>query len=392
MTMTSVLPARDNPPDLAYTRPVAVSWNATATDNIDGTVPVVCNPPSGGNFPLGVHTVSCAARDRSGNESTGSFQVTVVSHDPKRTPEDPDGDGIPGTPGFGSDRCPFHPENFNGFEDDDGCPDTPPPTAPDPGGTPVTLVPLSGIPLPPNSTRGTDGRIHVTGGRVGTSFPIDVGDARCKDGSVPSAVEIELLHPNGGVISVNPLSRGANGRWTGIVHAPPNGYTITYGMRLVAYCPDRQIQDLGTVTLHDPSGYITDSVTKQPIVGARVVLQRLVDGNWIDADPATRINGSPIMSPEVNPLLTDETGHYAWDVAAGSWRVIVSATGYITQTSRVVVIPPPVTDLHLALVPTGGGQTTTTTTTTTMTTTTTTTMPPFQGAFRATAPIISSDP
>ena len=35
---------------------------------------------------------------------------------------DNDGDGIPDV----SDKCPNDPENFNGYQDDDGCPDVKP--------------------------------------------------------------------------------------------------------------------------------------------------------------------------------------------------------------------------------------------------------------------------
>src|SRR6185503_18719974 len=40
--------------------------NPVATDNCPGVV-VVCNPPSGGCFPVGVTTVTCTATDGSGN-------------------------------------------------------------------------------------------------------------------------------------------------------------------------------------------------------------------------------------------------------------------------------------------------------------------------------------
>ena len=59
------------------------------------------------------------------------------------------------------------------------------------------------------------------------------------------------------------------------------------------------------------------------------------------------------MSPLQNPQATDSVGHYQWDVIEGSWRVTVSALGYVTQTSRIVVIPPPVTDLNVELQPVG---------------------------------------
>ena len=50
--------------------------NPVASDDCPGVV-VVCNPPSGGCFPVGVTTVTCTATDTSGNTATCSFTVTV---------------------------------------------------------------------------------------------------------------------------------------------------------------------------------------------------------------------------------------------------------------------------------------------------------------------------
>jgi hypothetical protein len=47
-----------------------------ASDNCPG-VGVVCNPPSGSCFPVGVTTVTCTATDASGNTATCSFTVSV---------------------------------------------------------------------------------------------------------------------------------------------------------------------------------------------------------------------------------------------------------------------------------------------------------------------------
>jgi len=47
-----------------------------ATDNCPGVV-VVCNPPAGSCFPVGVTTVTCTATDTSGNTATCSFTVTL---------------------------------------------------------------------------------------------------------------------------------------------------------------------------------------------------------------------------------------------------------------------------------------------------------------------------
>ncbi|HXI28362.1 MAG TPA: choice-of-anchor D domain-containing protein [Vicinamibacterales bacterium] len=56
-----------------------VSFTATATDLVDGTVPVVCAPASGATFPITVTTVACSATDAHGNKASGSFTVTVTT-------------------------------------------------------------------------------------------------------------------------------------------------------------------------------------------------------------------------------------------------------------------------------------------------------------------------
>ncbi len=58
-----------------------VTFTATATDLIDGTVPVTCTPASGSVFPIGTTTVHCNAVDSVGNTASGSFTVTVTASD-----------------------------------------------------------------------------------------------------------------------------------------------------------------------------------------------------------------------------------------------------------------------------------------------------------------------
>ncbi|MDX6467541.1 MAG: endo,4-beta-xylanase [Gaiellaceae bacterium] len=53
----------------------------TATDNVDGSVPVHCDPWHGGPdaFPLGTTTATCTATDSHGNTATTSFTITVTA-------------------------------------------------------------------------------------------------------------------------------------------------------------------------------------------------------------------------------------------------------------------------------------------------------------------------
>jgi len=64
------------PADIVSPTPV-VTFTATATDNIDGTLPVICNPASGSTFDLGETIVDCHATDGHANVGTASFTVLI---------------------------------------------------------------------------------------------------------------------------------------------------------------------------------------------------------------------------------------------------------------------------------------------------------------------------
>lgn len=55
----------------------AVTFTATATDIVDGTVAVTCVPASGSTFPIATTLVQCTATDAHSNTGRGSFSVTV---------------------------------------------------------------------------------------------------------------------------------------------------------------------------------------------------------------------------------------------------------------------------------------------------------------------------
>jgi HYR domain len=55
----------------------AVDFSTSATDVVDGSIPVTCDATSGDRFPLGTTTVNCSATDAHGNTARGSFNITV---------------------------------------------------------------------------------------------------------------------------------------------------------------------------------------------------------------------------------------------------------------------------------------------------------------------------
>jgi len=72
------LPANITTPATSTSGEEVTYTSPTATDAVDGTVPVSCEPASGSTFPLGKTIVRCSATDSSGNEAGGSFEVNVL--------------------------------------------------------------------------------------------------------------------------------------------------------------------------------------------------------------------------------------------------------------------------------------------------------------------------
>lgn len=74
-------PVLDIPSSLSVTATsdagAIVTWPASATDLVDGSVAITCNPPSGSTFAIGTTGVNCSAGDSRGNSANGGFAVTV---------------------------------------------------------------------------------------------------------------------------------------------------------------------------------------------------------------------------------------------------------------------------------------------------------------------------
>jgi hypothetical protein len=60
-----------------------VEYEASASDVVDGPVPVHCDPKSGSRFPIGVNRVVCTVSDSSGSFSSESFEIEVTTKAPE---------------------------------------------------------------------------------------------------------------------------------------------------------------------------------------------------------------------------------------------------------------------------------------------------------------------
>jgi hypothetical protein len=98
--------------------------------------------------------------------------------------------------------------------------------------------------------------------------------------------------------------------------------------------------------LGDPSGAVYDARTGRLLKSATVRIEySAAAGGPFGAPPA--LTTLPVLDRE----LTAADGRFRWDVADGYWRLVVSAVGYHSLTSKVYKVPPEVTGIRLLLRP-----------------------------------------
>ena len=175
------------PADISVNTPdpagAAVSYTATATDNIDGSITPSCKPASGAVFPVGTTTVTCTATDAHGNSSQATFKVMVVLIDV--TP--PAFSNVPATLKREADGPTGSVVTYTA------------PTAVDnlDGPVPVTCSPLSGKLFPLGATK-----VHCsatdTHGNTGTAvFEVSVVDTTAPRLLLPPAASVYATSPGG---------------------------------------------------------------------------------------------------------------------------------------------------------------------------------------------------
>lgn len=191
----------------------AVTYTATATDNVDSAPTLECLPASGTTFALGSNTVSCFAEDSASNSTIANFDVIVV--DTKA----PEFDVNP-LPNLG----PFDADNANGKIIDYALPRAMDAVNADPV---VTCMPAPGFEFPlgdtPVSCTATDG----TNTSPESSFMISVTDQTAPSISAPATVTVLARDANDSDVTY-PLDSGTNSVTVEANLPPPYGAAITF--------------------------------------------------------------------------------------------------------------------------------------------------------------------
>ena len=97
----------------------------------------------------------------------------------------------------------------------------------------------------------------------------------------------------------------------------------------------------GTTPLIDPSGFVYEAVLTNRLEGVTTTCYQQVNGEAVvwDAEDYS----------QHNPLVTDATGFYRWDVPQGMWQVKYEKEGYETVYSEWLPVPPPQLDVNIGM-------------------------------------------
>ena len=94
----------------------------------------------------------------------------------------------------------------------------------------------------------------------------------------------------------------------------------------------------------DPSGYVYEAVESNRLQGVTATAYYKAD------ESSTAQVWDASEWSQVNPLITDTNGCYAWDVPEGFWQVKYEKEGYTTTYSEWLPVPPPQTQVNIGMV------------------------------------------
>lgn len=95
--------------------------------------------------------------------------------------------------------------------------------------------------------------------------------------------------------------------------------------------------------LIDPSGYVYEAVDGNRIEGAKMTIY------YKDPKTGKQVEWVAEDYDQINPLMTDTNGQYAWDVPEGLWRVKFEKEGYETTYSDWMNVPPVQTGVNFSV-------------------------------------------
>jgi len=197
------------PADFASPTPL-VEYTVSAEDNLDGSVPVTCNYPSGSVFPTGVIEVICVAYDLQFNPAVGAFYVTVTGGAPVLTmPQEITADATSPAGAV---------VTYDVTATDNGV---------------VTCTPASGSTFPVGITTVVCTATNATGTTSG-SFPVTVLDGSGPVLDVPDSITAEASSAAGAIVTWTSSATDAVDGPRPVTCTPESGTLFPMGDTLVS--------------------------------------------------------------------------------------------------------------------------------------------------------------
>ena len=185
-----------------------VTFAASASDIVDGSITPSCLPPSGSTFPVGTTTVTCTATDVHGNTGSGSFSVTVQDTTPPVVTV-PANMNVAAT-GAGGAVVTYTASAVDAID--------PTPT--------LVCAPPSGSTFPLGTTTVTCIATDDSGNSASASFTITVKDSTPPTLTVPGDMTSEATGPGGAVVSYTATASDNVDPSPTVSCAPPSGSTF----------------------------------------------------------------------------------------------------------------------------------------------------------------------
>ncbi len=261
-------------------------FEISATDLVDGPVPVICSPPLTSMFPLGDTTVMCTATDAADNTSSYSTVVTVEDLLPPVL-------SAPDVPPSEADRP-------------DGAHVAFVVTAADlvDGNVGVACSPVSGSSFPIGTTTVSCSATDAHGNEATTTFPVTVADTSGPALALPANFTQTATGPSGAAVSYNPTAVDMVDGPVVPVCSPLSGSTFPIGTTTVTCTATdtRHNQSTGAFTITVQSAVtstVVSSSTSPSTFGQGVTFTATVTsaaGTPVGA-VQFRDGGTPIGSP-----------------------------------------------------------------------------------------------
>ena len=222
-----------------------VSFSASASDIVDGTVAVVCTPSSGSTFPLTTTLVTCDATDAHHNQASATFNVTVRDTTAPIVTV-PNGLSFEATGPSGA-SVTFSTSSFDIV---------------DLAADAVVCDQVSGATLPLGTTNVSCSATDAHGNTGSATFAVTVQDTTAPAITVPSDLSSEATSSSGAVVTYS--GQAANDIVDGsipVICAPSSGSTFPLGTSVVSCSATDAHGNTGTSSFN-----VTVQDTTAPVV------------------------------------------------------------------------------------------------------------------------------